>query len=134
MAVHQWVRRMEGGRGFSDCTGNELRDEIEAMEVALRWLIQKPLSDGERATLSLKVWAAKAELIRRDDFPALRRPSATHVSGDLSKAGASPDLTGRAPARVRRGPPQSRLLKCAARLPPIDESLHQLESLKLDFE
>jgi hypothetical protein len=66
---------------FSDLTDDELRDEIEAMEVALRWLIQKPLSDGERATLSLKVWAAKAELNRRDDFPALRRPSATHVSG-----------------------------------------------------
>jgi hypothetical protein len=50
----------------SNFTDNELREEIEAMEVALRWLIENPFAGDERISLVQKQEAAQAELKKRN--------------------------------------------------------------------
>jgi hypothetical protein len=52
--------------GLSNFTDNELREEIEAMEVALRWLIENPFAGDERIRLVQKLEAAQAELKKRN--------------------------------------------------------------------
>jgi hypothetical protein len=52
--------------GLSNFTDNELREEIEAIEDALRWLIQNPLASDDRTRLIQRLEAAKAELDKRN--------------------------------------------------------------------